>query len=145
MDQCTAANKSKHGIQRKALLMSRRKIEVPLREDTTEKMQLPKIEHITARQLNKLIKTDEECEVFLCRMVTQEKSLDTPQDPKIKEIAIEPGVHLAVVPLLKKYEDVFPEELPRGLPPKRTLDHRIDLIPGAETSKKAIYQISDIE
>lgn len=36
-DRCAAANKSKGGIQREAVLMSRRKPEAPSREDTTER------------------------------------------------------------------------------------------------------------
>ena len=34
---------------------------------------------------------------------------------------IDPRVH----DLLRKYEDVFPDELPEGLPPKRAVDHQI--------------------
>ena len=34
---------------------------------------------------------------------------------------IDPRVH----DLLRQYEDIFPDELPEGLPPKRAVDHQI--------------------
>jgi hypothetical protein len=37
----------------------------------------------------------------------------------------------AVANLLQEYMDVFPSEIPPGLPPLRGIEHKIDLIPGA--------------
>jgi ribonuclease D len=36
-----------------------------------------------------------------------------------------------VVSLLQEFKDVFPEEMPSGLPPIRGIEHQIDFIPGA--------------
>ena len=44
--------------------------------------------------------------------------------------------------ILDDYTDVFPRELPAGLPPQRDLDHRIELVPGAEPSHRAPYRMS---
>ncbi|XP_019104879.1 uncharacterized protein LOC109134920 [Beta vulgaris subsp. vulgaris] len=41
--------------------------------------------------------------------------------------------------LLKKYEDVFPDDLPPGLSPIRGIEHAIDLVPGATLPNKAAY------
>ena len=38
--------------------------------------------------------------------------------------------------------DVFPKDLPRGLPPIREVDHKIDLIPGVEPLHRAPYIMS---
>ena len=35
-----------------------------------------------------------------------------------------------VVPLLQEYEDVFPNNVPSGLPPIRGIEHQIDFVPG---------------
>ncbi|XP_074293077.1 uncharacterized protein LOC141619986 [Silene latifolia] len=47
--------------------------------------------------------------------------------------------------LLKEFEDVFPEELPPGLPPIRGIEHQIDLICGASLPNKAAYRCNPIE
>lgn len=36
--------------------------------------------------------------------------------------------------LLEEYRDVFPDDLPPGLPPQRAVDHRIELLPGSRQS-----------
>ena len=44
--------------------------------------------------------------------------------------------------LLNEFSDIFPKELPIGLPPQRQLDHRIELVPGAEPPHRAPYRMS---
>ena len=44
--------------------------------------------------------------------------------------------------ILDDYANVFPRELPAGLPPQRDLAHRIELIPGAEPLHRAPYKMS---
>ena len=39
--------------------------------------------------------------------------------------------------LVTEFADIFPKELPAGLPPQRQLDHRIELVPGAEPPHRA--------
>src|SRR3990170_1311562 len=47
--------------------------------------------------------------------------------------------------LLQEFQDVFPDELPPGLPPLRGIEHRIDLIPGAPLPNKAPYRVNPEE
>ena len=49
------------------------------------------------------------------------------------------------VALLKLYSHVFPEEIPSGLPPKRSIQHLIDLIPGAILPNKPAYRMNPKE
>jgi hypothetical protein len=77
-------------------------------------------------------------------LVIGAKEIGTP-DIQIKEEIKEPKIPQELAPILKEYKDVFPEELPEGLPPKRTVDHKIDLIAGAEPTWRAIYQLAKPE
>lgn len=47
--------------------------------------------------------------------------------------------------LLKQYADVFPDTLPHGLPPSRSIDHRIELKPGSAPTNRPIYRMSPPE
>ncbi|XP_074355323.1 uncharacterized protein LOC141694503 [Apium graveolens] len=47
-------------------------------------------------------------------------------------------------PIVKEYEDVFPDELP-GLPPHREVEFTIELVPGAEPISKAPYRMTPLE
>jgi len=42
--------------------------------------------------------------------------------------------------LLQEFQDVFPDETPKGLPPLRGIKHQIDFIPGATIPNRAAYQ-----
>jgi hypothetical protein len=39
---------------------------------------------------------------------------------------------------LQDFDDVFPAEVPAGLPPLRGIEHQIDLIPGASLPNRAL-------
>ncbi|XP_066354680.1 uncharacterized protein [Miscanthus floridulus] len=47
--------------------------------------------------------------------------------------------------LLLEYEDVFPDEVPPGLPPKRGIKHQIDLVTGASLPNHAAYRTNPEE
>jgi hypothetical protein len=51
----------------------------------------------------------------------------------------------AVVNLLQEYADVFPTDLPSGLPPLRGIEHQIDLISGASLPNRASYRTNPDE
>ncbi|XP_074322876.1 uncharacterized protein LOC141659849 [Apium graveolens] len=47
-------------------------------------------------------------------------------------------------PIVREYEDVFPDELP-GLPPHREVEFTIELVPGVEPISKAPYRMVPLE
>jgi hypothetical protein len=60
---------------------------------------------------------------------------------EVASIALPP----AVANFLQEYMDVFPSELPPGLPPGRGIEHKIDLILGASLPNRAAYRINPDE
>ncbi|XP_074288811.1 uncharacterized protein LOC141613966 [Silene latifolia] len=53
--------------------------------------------------------------------------------------------HNPIDDLLEEFGDVFPDELPAGLPPLRGIEHQIDLIPGSTLPNKAAYRCNPEE
>ena len=62
------------------------------------------------------------------------ESKDTPMEPP-KEIG----------KVLEEYKDVMPPELPKRLPPRREVDHKIEMEPGAKAPAMAPYRMSPPE
>ena len=51
----------------------------------------------------------------------------------------------AVINILQEFADVFPQDVPPGLPPIRGIEHQIDLIPGASLPNRAPYRTNPEE
>lgn len=47
--------------------------------------------------------------------------------------------------VLEKYSDVMPDSLPKSLPPRRMIDHEIELLPGAKPPAKNAYRMGPPE
>ncbi|KAH1203425.1 hypothetical protein GmHk_17G049680 [Glycine max] len=45
-----------------------------------------------------------------------------------------------VQPLLQEFKDVFPKEIPHGLPPSRSIEHQVDLLPEASLPNRSTYK-----
>ena len=46
---------------------------------------------------------------------------------------------LVFQPLLQEFKDVFPKEIPHGLPPSRSIEHQVDLLPEASLPNSPTY------
>jgi hypothetical protein len=56
-----------------------------------------------------------------------------------------PSLPPAIANLLQEYMDVFPQDVPPGLPPIHGIEHQIDLIPGASLPNRAPYRTNPEE
>ena len=55
-------------------------------------------------------------------------------------LAEEETVHPKLKALLEEFLDVFPEEMPKKLPPIRGIEHQIDLIPSSALPNRPSYR-----
>ncbi|KAI5681002.1 hypothetical protein M9H77_02229 [Catharanthus roseus] len=46
----------------------------------------------------------------------------------------------ATINIIQEYKDVFPQEMPGGLPPFRGIEHQIDLVPGMALPNRPAYK-----
>ncbi|XP_074265964.1 uncharacterized protein LOC141588419 [Silene latifolia] len=70
------------------------------------------------------LKQEQPVMFFLSREINTEEGHDVPAE---------------VQPLIQKYKEVFPAELPCGLPPLRGIEHHIDLVPGSVLPNRPAY------
>ena len=88
---------------------------------------------ISALQFAKLTKS---CNYYLALIKTAET------DPALEQsYQDQPQLH----ELLMRYQDVFPKDLPPGLPPARAFDHQIELVPDATPPSRPTYRLSFAE
>ena len=56
-----------------------------------------------------------------------------------------PQTHPLLSPLLEDFHHVFPEDIPHGLPPPRSIQHKIDFMPGSILPNKPAYRMNPQE
>ena len=79
-----------------------------------------------------------ECVYLAIITPVETKKSDSMQDATSRAI-------LEVGPLLQEFADVFPDSLPKGLPPERGVTHRIELVPDARPPVTSYYKMSPAE
>ena len=71
-------------------------------------------------------------EILMIQLSELKFDLDKPADARLRA-------------LLNEFEDVFPPELPSGLPPARGVGHSIPIEPGAPPPFRPMYRLSPVE
>lgn len=61
------------------------------------------------------------------------------------ETPLPPDIQHRKDEILKKYTSVFRDELPEGLPPKRSVDHEINIAEGSKPPHQPLFQLSPSE
>ena len=95
------------------------------------------VEEISAQRMRKLAQREP---VFLA--VVRSVPEMNEEVVEINEEKTKTEYPIAVQKILREFTDVFPKDLPVGLPPAREVDHKIDLILGGEPPHRAPYRMS---
>lgn len=114
---------NKHNKSR-SLYMSRKR----------ERTEFAKLNLISHKQVKRMKKNIGALFLVVVKSVTQHTSNN-----------IESKASTQVKQLLHEFNDVFPKDLPIGLPPTRDIDHRIELVPGSTPPSQATYRMSPKE
>jgi len=61
------------------------------------------------------------------------------------KVGLKTEIHPLVKPIVEEFKDLFPENLPRGLPPTRDVDHEIKLDPTISIPNRNPYKMSPYE
>ena len=64
---------------------------------------------------------------------------------RVNALSQDPSLAAARQAALAEYRDVFPEQLPSGLPPSRSVDHKIELVPGHSPPSRPTIRLSAAE
>ena len=99
---------------------------VPVRRETGQASKV-----LSAIQLAKGVRKNEE--TFLAALKLNETPTDMGEIPP------------KVLDVLESFRDVMPPELPKHLPPKREVDHKIELVPNAQSPARAPDRMSPPE
>ncbi|GJY53362.1 putative retrotransposon gag domain, aspartic peptidase domain protein, partial [Tanacetum coccineum] len=83
---------------------------------------------LSAMQFKKGFNKSEPCYLAVTRLETDEGSSKVEVPKVIKRV-------------LDEFKDVMPKELPKKLPPRREVDHTIELKPGSKPPAKALYRM----
>ncbi|XP_023537935.1 uncharacterized protein LOC111798828 [Cucurbita pepo subsp. pepo] len=65
--------------------------------------------------------------------------------PLMEEVTIEETILDEIKEVLNSYADIMPEGLPQTLPPRRGIDHEIELLPGVKPPAKNAYRMAPTE
>lgn len=112
--------------------------------DQPQEAAAPRIIEMSALQVKKLAASNPDS-LFL--IVIEPDCSDATADPPatIATVVISQYSNEWTQKLLKEYQDVFPDDLPPGLPPQRAVDHRIELLPGSQPVCHPLIRMSPRE
>jgi len=99
---------------------------------------------INCREKKLLFSNSEEPELLSSHGVMKEIQGGAQCFMVFAKIEVEKEERITVIPVVREFEDVFPEEVP-SLPPRREVEFSIDLVPGAGPVSIAPYRMAPTE
>lgn len=88
---------------------------------------------LSAQKMGKLLCRDQEVEWAVLGLAMSDSVVSEVNSTQLQSHASK---------VLTDFADVFPSDLPSDLPPRRDVDHRIELLPGSQPTSRPIYRMS---
>ncbi|XP_010521308.1 PREDICTED: uncharacterized protein LOC104800237 [Tarenaya hassleriana] len=125
-----------------SFVYNKRKIVLaPLSPSQVHEMQLKLAKDTEAKKKNFYLKASQ-----VDRAVRQEQAVLLMVFKDVMNLRTEvPTDNPAISRLLERFRDVFPDEIPAGLPPIRGIEHQIDLVPGVPLPNRPAYRMNPEE
>jgi len=106
--------------------------------------------HLNKRMMHKLIKSGDQLFLLYVRhnattntaSINSLKQVDT--KGKTTNVALTQAEQIAA-DVKREYIDVFPDELPKRLPPRRAIDFKIDLLPNSAPTSRHHHRLSPLD
>jgi RNase H-like domain found in reverse transcriptase/Reverse transcriptase (RNA-dependent DNA polymerase)/Integrase zinc binding domain/Retroviral aspartyl protease/Chromo (CHRromatin Organisation MOdifier) domain len=98
--------------------------------------------HISAADVRKAMKKGER---FFLLFVRKKKDGTGIELTNINGAKVASEEEAMTAEIVNDYADVFPDDLPKGLPPKRFIEHRIKLEPGASPTFRNHHRLSPLD
>ena len=119
-------------------------------ESTFSYNNVPKsVELISAKQLAHELKKNNNLEMFIGVIRQSSSASDQTSKLQLNNISInhelERELQQSSSKVMDEYRDVFPVDLPKGLPPHRLIDHTIELTPGSSPPYRPSFRMSPLE
>ena len=97
------------------------------------------VTQISAQRMRKLAKADS---VFLAMVRTMNEESRNKSTMIVNEDKTTTPYPVEVQAIFDEFSDVFPKDLPGGLPSSHELDHRTELVPGTKPLHRVPYRMS---
>ena len=122
-------------------LLEQKVIPMPLAKCLVNTDHNPKVIPVSIKQPGNLIMISA---IQLKRELTREEPTFM-TIPLMEEMATEKTVPSEIKDVLDSYADIMPESLPQTLPPRRGIDHEIELLSGIKPPAKNAYRMAPPE
>jgi hypothetical protein len=99
--------------------------------------------HMSKRELNRSVKHGEKVFLLMLRVRKNKSGKSIVELTNANGFAASPDAnHDHAVAVVDEYRDVFPDDLPKSLPPKRFIDHHINLVPDSTPPFRHHHRLS---